>query len=496
MHRRRNYFGILEEDDDESSSSSLATSPKNHCEGDELKDDCSSSRTSTKTKGAQPKQSLSSLEKEINIIISPSTSFPPPQKLNIRKMKMKSKKFKTLSSYQQKLFNELELLVEESSSLLTKKKKRGFYSKDFSFQNSTYRIYNYQALTKPSQFAKPSGLECRGHMFEIDLSTKEPIRFVCLPPPKFFNINENTMASNLNFTNPKQVMMKEDGSLISTFLHYDDEGEEELYVKSKGCLDSQQAMDSMEFLNRSENRAFKAELKMLEMLGYTINLEYVGPRNCVVLPYSKDRLIVLSIRNRGNGNLLHKDDLDSKKYPEMNIRWVKQLDVSKLDMDKFIRSYRLEKDIEGYVIQLASGQYVKAKTMYYVGLSQSHQTKDDAKKLYMNVLNDKTDDLKSMWCHEQNFVQKIEKFEMIVMQILNESREKVEKFYESNVGVIGLYEGNKRELKAVWEELAKQSFREEWLRRIAIHRLGKCYDDDMWRGAMKKSWDQVEDHFS
>merc|ERR1712025_613624 len=118
----------------------------------------------------------------------------------------------------------------------------------------TYRIFNYQ-LASYAQFCMPNGLECRGHMFEIDENQK-PIRLAALPMPKFFNIGENPFTQNLNFENVRQVMRKEDGSLISTFL----DKNEELAFKSKASLTSDQVTDVSEFMRLPEQSKFKEEL--------------------------------------------------------------------------------------------------------------------------------------------------------------------------------------------------------------------------------------------
>ena len=389
-----------------------------------------------------------------------------------------------LCKYQRKLFSNLESLKHSST-----KRTSCFVSKDVAFHGSIYRIYNYNNFPKYSDFNKPSGLECRGHMFEMDIDSKEPIRLACLPPEKFFNIDENPFTENLDFHNPKQIMIKEDGSLISTFLHNDGE----LHLKSKGSLESSQAIDSMAFLSRSVNSKFESELQILEQMGYTVNLEYVGPLNRVLLSYQDERLIPLSIRNRENGKYFDKDKLDPKTFPEVLNRWVKQLDVSNLDMDTFIQNYRYEKRIEGYVIQLASGQFCKAKTEYYLNLSHPREMK--GKRLFMSVLNNQTDDVKGLWSRDTLLLDRVDKYENTVMKLLNESKQGIEHFYEENHWMVKHFDGDARKLRKRWYSNAKKAFREDWLLNIAMKRLEINLDPDQWNDELKKVWKQVEYKF-
>ena len=69
-----------------------------------------------------------------------------------------------------------------------------FYYKDFTKENSIYRIFNYR-LASYTDFQLPGALECRGTMFEIN-EDGEPIRLASLPMEKFFNLNE--VPSDIN----------------------------------------------------------------------------------------------------------------------------------------------------------------------------------------------------------------------------------------------------------------------------------------------------------
>ena len=88
-----------------------------------------------------------------------------------------------MNTWQQKLYDDLMALVEESEA---------FYYKDFLAEGVIYRIFNYR-LASYTEFLRPGALECRGHMFEVTDDSREAraIRLASLPVEKFFNLNEN-----------------------------------------------------------------------------------------------------------------------------------------------------------------------------------------------------------------------------------------------------------------------------------------------------------------
>jgi RNA ligase len=188
------------------------------------------------------------------------------------------------------LYKTLIALVNEDES---------FYCKEMVLEDQLYNIFNYR-LASWTQFQKPGALDCRGTMFNVT-DVNNPV-LVSLPPQKFFNYEEGITDHTLCTVGT--IMDKLDGSLISTYLH-----KGRLRLKSKVDLFSSQAIAAMTWLDLEENRRFKSELLLAAEEGITVNLEYTSPTNRIVVPYSEDKLTILSVRNHTTGGTLFGSEL-------------------------------------------------------------------------------------------------------------------------------------------------------------------------------------------
>jgi len=219
-----------------------------------------------------------------------------------------------MNEYQQKMYDELMALVADSET---------FYYKDFELGGTVFRIFNYR-LASYTEFMRPSGLECRGHMFEVSSTDVDAtaVRLASLPMPKFFNLYECPATMDLDLSQIEEIADKADGSLITTYMHNG-----HLSVKSKGSLFSDQANDAKNYLTKSENWDFRDELVAAERLGYTVIMEYVAPHNRIVIGYENEELRVLGVRSRIDGSYVHYDDIDFDVFPEIAHRWTKIFQV-------------------------------------------------------------------------------------------------------------------------------------------------------------------------
>lgn len=375
-----------------------------------------------------------------------------------------------INQYQENLYANLLALCNDCPTK-TSKKQTVFYYKDFSFNHAKYRIFSYR-LANYSQFMRPDGIECRGHTFQVDKHGKL-IRLASLPLEKFFNINENTSTQNLNFENPMQVMRKEDGSLISTFLDINGK----LCVKSKASMladngDGWHGLKAVyEFLNDNAQKEFYSEMTDLEKKGWTINLEYTAPDNQIVLSYTDSKLTVLAVRSRIDGSYM----TDFSEYPEISSRRVEQLHPE--DMNEFLNSYADEKNIEGYVVQLSTGKFVKLKTKWYFDL---HHARDGAlnsnESLFKAVCDENTDDLKAIITCPIT-LRKIQAYEDLTMQFLNEMIDGIDNFYHEH--------GDKAR-----KHYHKQAGRllPDWHMAMTMRRLDREFEIDDYKEFMKGSW--------
>lgn len=287
-----------------------------------------------------------------------------------------------------------------------------------------YRIFNYR-LCSYSSWLQPGALESRGIMFLVG-SDGAMEKLVCRTPKKFFNLNENPFTLDVDMSDPIIVMAKEDGSIVSTYLDTDNQ----LKLKSKGSLSSQQALDAMAYLNRDENLGFKKDLYSVTYRGFTVNMEWVSPLNRIVVGYDQPELVVFSIIDNDNGNVLLDPSL--MPYDYITERWVNDYawDESKDgDLESFVKN---STGTEGVVAVSSSGLWVKIKSEWYQALHRTKDSINSDKALIATVLNEGSDDLKSMFFEDALAIKKIEAYETHISGFYNSWCCQVEDFITEN----------------------------------------------------------------
>lgn len=324
-----------------------------------------------------------------------------------------------MNERQQQLYDNLIHICEYSES---------FYYSDQQFKNHTFRIFNYR-IASYSEFLLDDALECRGHTFRID-ENGNALELVSWPLEKFFNINENPLAMNLDLNNPEYVIDKLDGSLISSYMV-----DGQVMLKSKGSLVSTQAEDAMNVMyNDFDHRSLKEGVMMLTMRGYTVIMEYTAPDNRIVLGYDKPKLTVLAVRNNADGEYIPWADLKEHPYNAYFENNIAECFTEKYadTMDGFVDDARAMLHIEGFIIGLKSGQRIKIKTEEYCSL---HKTKDNVnspRRLYESVVNGGSDDLKSLFADDASAIKLIVDMETLVHDKMNMVITTVNDFYNTN----------------------------------------------------------------
>ena len=321
-----------------------------------------------------------------------------------------------MNNYQILLYNDLMKLTDDEA----------FYYADRQLDDKWYRIFNYR-LASYTEFQKPGAMECRGHMFEI---TEEGpyaivVRLAALPMEKFFNLNENPFTMDLDLTEIESVMLKADGSLISTFIH-----ENQLRLKTKGSLESDQAIAAMRWLELSRNEIFKQILTLVtERYNGTVNMEWCAPDNRIVIGYENAHLKILNIRDCETGKYADGDWVELFGNI-LNEHWIEyEYPENKVE---FIESVPAMQKIEGYVIRLTSGQHVKIKTTWYLALHHTKDSINTPRRLYETVLAEGTDDMRSLFHDDPLAIKLIEDMEKFVEEKYNHLVDVVERYYKTN----------------------------------------------------------------
>jgi len=326
-----------------------------------------------------------------------------------------------MNNYQQKLYDDLLSLAESNEA---------FFYKDFTRGEKIYRIFNYR-LASYMDFLEPSAMECRGIMFEVD-QDNNAIRLASLPMEKFFNLNENPMTMELDLSVIDDIELKADGSLISTYMHGG-----ELCLKTKGSLESDQAIAAMKWLN--DNEVLYQALYHLTELGHTINMEWCAPDNRIVISYSEPHLTVLNIRSHSSGKYVSKDELREELPALKKILqvWVAKftIDMSYDSYTDFVAAIPDMEGIEGYVIRLPSGQRVKIKTEWYLVQHRAKDSINSPRRLFEACIEGATDDLRSLFHTDPIVIGMIEEMEKFAEGVYNHTVDSIERFYERNKGL-------------------------------------------------------------
>jgi len=313
----------------------------------------------------------------------------------------------TTKTFEQ-IYTDLMTLTETSES---------FFFKDVILNGTIYRLFNYR-LCSYSDFLLPSALECRGIMFEIH-GDGTVIDITSRPMQKFFNYKENPFTENVDFSKVTHAMIKEDGSLISTYIHMSN-----LKLKTKGSLDSDQAIAAMEWLSQEEHKRLCGESCVLSLQGYTVNFEWTSPNNRIVIGYEKDGLVVLNIRNNFTGEYIPYDQYPPvmKDYAVMD--FVNCID----DTEKFVDEIPFRSGIEGYVLRLDDGQMVKIKTEWYMARHRAKDSINTPKNLFKAIVGEEIDDIIVMFEEDE-----------IAMKIITDMIDLVKPKYNHMIATVELY---------------------------------------------------------
>lgn len=315
------------------------------------------------------------------------------------------------------LYSNLMKLTETSEA---------FYYQDY----GNYRVFNYR-LASYSDFCLPDALEARGIMFYLK-EGQEP-KLVCRPFKKFFNRNENPFTMNLDLSKVKKAAIKEDGSIITSFM---DQETGKLRVKSKQALFSEQALMAQAFLEDPTNFMFYEEVEDLTAEGFTVMFELVSPANRIVLEYQKTELRVIGIRCNTTGNLIERETLSDGIFMAVRNRWVHEMHNfhknPKGFNEQFVEGVPAQMGFEGYVFTLEDGTMFKEKTDWYKSLHHLKDSVNSERHLFEAIIDEAVDDVKAMFATDEFTIKRITDMENKVIPKFNHMIKTIEDFYNAN----------------------------------------------------------------
>jgi T4 RnlA family RNA ligase len=304
-------------------------------------------------------------------------------------------------------------------------RKSAFYYNDQDIDNDfCYRIFGYMLANEKDWLSNPYTLWCRGVMFLIEKKTQEPLELSSLPMQKFFNLNENSLSRYDDRIQNEEFFMTEklDGSLMSTYI--DILGN--LKLKSKMSFKSEHCEKAMELLDSFEYQELKKALYDATQQGYTIDLEWTSPNNRIVLPYTDDKLTIISAQCR---NTL----ANVNSYEIVQLRGLKHF--AQKFTSEVLLTVRDEKNIEGYVIQFKDKCRVKIKSEHYCLLHKVKEKLNNPKNLYEICLKGAADDLLPLFKDDEHTTKQINNMVDIARSDLSDLKGSIEAFYFCNKGL-------------------------------------------------------------
>ncbi|CAF2470413.1 unnamed protein product [Rotaria sp. Silwood2] len=170
-------------------------------------------------------------------------------------------------------------------------------------------------------------------------------------------------------------------------------------------------------------------------------MEYTSPLNHIVLHYPRSELTVLSIRSHLTGETLFARRLISflreHKFHSILERVVTFTSIpSDLCQKELVKNIRDETKGEGYVVEIIrsdqTSYLVKIKTNKYLQLHHCKDSVNSLQHLFENVINEQTDDLRSLFKDDLVALEKITKMEEQVRPQFNQMVQSIEQFYEEN----------------------------------------------------------------
>ena len=227
---------------------------------------------------------------------------------------------------------------------------------------------------------------------------------------------------DLAFDRAILYMDKLDGSLISTVK--DDSAQYGFRLKSKTSFSSSQAIDAYEFLLK--DRELLDYVFHLVCIGHTVNFEWIGETNRIVLGYPGHSLKILNSRRLDNGQTFLPNI-----HAKLNENYRKHL----VSHDTMQRSYEQIINMtgcEGFVVVWDDGTICKVKNNWYVKLHAVKSSINNPKALFQACLYETSDDLRSLFHDDELAMKQITAMETLVRHEYNHRSAQLQAFYEEN----------------------------------------------------------------
>lgn len=258
-----------------------------------------------------------------------------------------------------------------------------------------YTVINYVVamadtfnMTGPDDLGGAVRRECRGLIFN------KQNRLISRPYHKFFNIGEREETQphlvDLDLLFDHVIMEKMDGSMIRPLvLQYPTEVDIFLNHYNVQLATKMGVTD----IGRQSHCAMNQEKEkwLFEQFNKqkTPLLEYVSPRNQIVVSYAKDNLVLTGMRDNLTGEYTLPTDSPFDMVPTYGAF---NGTIFK-DLDAYIAHSRTRTDCEGDIVRFWNGHMLKNKNDWYVRLHKVVDRIQTTRHIVDIVLNEEMDDL-------------------------------------------------------------------------------------------------------
>lgn len=307
------------------------------------------------------------------------------------------------------------------------------YIDEYKVSTFNYRLVGYNDFNFPLGENSPvKAWELRGISYVFNEDGTLFKRYLLMN--KFFNLNqvEETQYSLIKNIPVKYIENKIDGSVIN-FIKLPNG---KILPKTKMCHDNNQAIWSNEIYNNT--------IEIKEMVSWCLDrdimpiMEFISPKNRVVLKYKVSELILLKFRDLNTGEYL---DLDI--YPEISKIKCAEKEQYK-SFEEILPLVDTLKDKEGWVITLETGMMIKQKIKHYCDLHHT-LTESIHREDYLieKVVDEEIDDVISLIDPDDKEIlaiidDVIVKVHTYIKSTTKKLEEKVNDFYT-------IYNGSKKE---------------------------------------------------
>ena len=279
--------------------------------------------------------------------------------------------------------------------------------------------------------------ECRGITFGPDG------KIAARTLHKFFNIGEreDTQPHSIPWAQVVRIMDKRDGSMVTPVLrtlpNVPIEAISTIVWKTKKSFETKEATLAAQVAALTPNG--HDWIVAVLRAGFTPTFEITSPKFPIVLKYDRDELTLLHVRENMTGRYLSEDELQQLNSPFPIVEnlidqfYGEGLPAKLVSWEKLKAAAEVREGIEGWIVQLSTGEMFKVKTKWYCDL---HRTivflrERDVARL---ALDDKIDDLIGQFALVDKDPAPVRRINKIVLADLAELQAEVEAEHAKLVG--------------------------------------------------------------